>query len=98
MSGGSHDYICFKIEEELNGQMEDIELNDLIKDIAKLAYDLEWYHSGDTCQKNYTESVIRFKQKWFRSNREERLKQYIDDALKKLKDELYRLIGETTQT
>ena len=30
MSGGSRDYICYKIENELCGQMYDDELNDLM--------------------------------------------------------------------
>ena len=48
MSGGSHNYICYRIEEDLVGQMEDKELDDLMRDIAELAHDLEWYHSCDT--------------------------------------------------
>lgn len=34
MSGGSHNYVCYRIEEDLYGQMYDEELNDLVKDIA----------------------------------------------------------------
>ena len=40
MSGGSHNYICWKIEEELVGRMHDAELDDLMNDIAELAHDL----------------------------------------------------------
>lgn len=95
MSGGSNNYICYRIEEDLGGQMEDAELNDLINDIAELAHDLEWYESGDTSEANYRKSVFNFKQKWFKSNREERLRGYIDDAIEKLKTDLYSLIGVT---
>lgn len=93
MSGGSHDYICYKIENELVGQMHDKELDDLMQDIAELAHDVEWYDSGDTCKETYLESVAKFKQKWFKGNREERLKGYIDESMNSLKDELYNLIG-----
>lgn len=47
MSGGSHNYVCYNIENDLCGQMHDRELDDLMKDIAELAHDLEWYDSGD---------------------------------------------------
>ena len=47
MSGGSHNYIYYQIEENLCGQMKDAELNDLMDDIVKLAHDLEWADSCD---------------------------------------------------
>lgn len=93
MSGGSHGYIYCKIEDELCGQMEDRELDDLIQDIADLAHDLEWYHSSDTCREDYLESVAKFKEKWFKSSREERLKSYIDEALDSMRAELFSLVG-----
>lgn len=93
MSGGSCNYICFKIEEELCGRMKDAELNDLMKDIADLAHALEWYLSADTSESTYREKVQEFKEKWFESNREERLKGYIDESLDKLRKEMYDLIG-----
>ena len=76
MSGGSHNYIYYKIEEELVGQMEDEELDDLMQDIANLAHDLEWYHSADTGREDYLKSVREFKAKWFRQSRTDRLKEY----------------------
>lgn len=66
MSGGSHDYICYAIERELCGQMEDAELNDLMNDIVELSHDLEWYHSADISKENYQESVAKFKKNGFR--------------------------------
>lgn len=93
MSGGSHNYICYNIEEELCNQMKDAELNDLIKDIKDLAHDLDWCDSGDITKERYFESVRKFKQKWFHGNREERLKGFIDDAINDVKRHLYTLIG-----
>ena len=93
MSGGSHDYICYRINDELCGRMEDKELNDLINDISILAHDLEWYHSGDIGRESYIKSINAFKKKWFKANRDERLRSYVDEAVAALKEEFYALIG-----
>lgn len=93
MSGGSHNYIYCRIEDDLVGQMEDRELNDLMKDIATLAHDLEWYHSADTSRDDYRESVRKFKDKWFKQRREERLKKYIEESIQEIKEELLNMIG-----
>ena len=96
MSGGSHNYIYCQIENELCGQMEDLELDDLIKDIANLAHDLEWYHSADISKDSYLKCVSKFKMKWFASDRSQRLKSYIDASLKDLEKSLYSLSGVQT--
>lgn len=93
MSGGSHGYIYSQIQNELCGQMYDIELNDLMNDIAKLAHDLEWYDSSDISEESYKKTVAEFKRKWFGAEREDRLKVYIDDAIEKLRLDMYLLIG-----
>ncbi len=93
MSGGSHNYICFRIEEDLVGKMHDRELNDLMADVARLAHAVEWMDSGDTCEETYRKEVSAFKEKWFADSRDERLKSYVDDAITKLKTELYDMIG-----
>ncbi|MBR6968516.1 MAG: hypothetical protein IKH78_08280 [Ruminococcus sp.] len=93
MSGGSKNYICYKIEAELCGQMHDDEINDLMEDIKKLAHDLEWWISSDISKERYFETVKEFKKKWFESTRDERLKDYVDRKTKELRDDLYILIG-----
>ena len=93
MSGGSHNYIFGRIEDELVGQMHDRELDDLMQDVANLAHDLEWADSGDTSTEDYRESVRAFKEKWFESSREERLLGYIDSAVNRLRTELREMIG-----
>ena len=93
MSGGSHNYIYCRIEEDLVGQMEDRELDDLMKDIVTLAHDLEWYHSADTSHDDYRESVRKFKDKWFKQSREKRLKKYIEESIQEIKEELLNMIG-----
>ena len=93
MSGGSHEYVCFEIENELCEKMHDAELNDLMNDIVKIAHDLEWYDSGDYSEDTYRKAVSEFKKKWFETSRKERLKRYIDESLEKQRKELYSLIG-----
>lgn len=94
MSGGSHNYVYYQIEENLCGQMKDAELNDLMKDVAKLAHDLEWADSCDISEETYFKTVNKFKAKWFGSVREDRLKKYIDKAIERAKKELYTLVGD----
>lgn len=93
MSGGSHDYICWKIEQELVGKMRDVELDDLMQDIADLAHSLEWADSGDTSEESYKQDVKAFKNKWFKGERNERLKGYVDARIDALRSELIDLIG-----
>ena len=93
MSGGSHDYLYSRIEEEYCGAMHDIELNDLMTDIVNLLHDLEWYDSGDYGEDTYREAVNGFKQKWFGTSREDRLKRYIDMEVSSVRKELYELIS-----
>ena len=94
MSGGSCDYVCYKIEDQLVGRMEDAELDDLMKDIVTLAHDLEWYLSNDTREETYRASVKRFKDKWFKGERETRLKGYIDERIEETRQDLLKMVGE----
>lgn len=93
MSGGSYNYVCFRLEEECVNRMYDIEMNDMIKDLCKLLHDLEWWQSSDCCEDTYRKTVKDFKLKWFNGKREERLKDYIDENIKICKEQLYELIG-----
>ena len=96
MSGGSRNYICYKIENELCGQMYDDELNDLMEDIQKLAHDVEWLDSSDIGEDDYMKTVAEFKQKWFKGDRQTRLKSYIDRQIEDIRKKMYALIGEDT--
>lgn len=94
MSGGSYDYIYAKLIEECGGAMYDAEMNDMIKDLADVLHDLEWWQSGDCREDKYRATLAKFKAKWFKGNRKERLKGYIDDQIGIVRHELYELIGE----
>ena len=90
MSGGSFDYMYYRVEDTYSGRMEDIELNKMIVDLCEVLHDLEWWQSGDTGEEDYRESVQKFKKKWFGKTQKERLTNAIEqetkDFEKRLKD------------
>lgn len=92
MSGGSMNYICYQVEEQAD-YMGDRELIELVKDVAKLMHDREWYLSADYGEDDWKESARLFKQKWFGSSREERLKPMIEEIFSNARKECMELIG-----
>lgn len=94
MSGGSYDYVCYKLSNECVGRMHDTEMNDLIRDLSGVLHDLEWWQSGDYSEDQYRETVSEFKKKWFKGDRSTRLKGYIDYQIDTVRRQLYSLIGE----
>lgn len=94
MSGGSYDYMYERIEEYYVGNMKDVELNDLMKDLVELLHDLEWADSCDYSEEDYFETVKKFKEKWLKKSQSQRFKKYIDKEIEKTKDKLYKMIGE----
>ena len=96
MSGGSYNYIYRQLESECEGWMYDSEMNMLIKDLCKVLHDLEWWQSGDYSEESYRKSVAEFKAKWFKGDRKQIAKEYIDSQVKIIQGELYNLfeIGE----
>lgn len=92
-SGGSYNYEYLNVENEYVGAMYDLELDELIKDLVPVLKSLEWWQSCDTSEEDYREDVTKFKNKWFKATREDRLKDYIDKKVNKTKKELYQLIG-----
>lgn len=69
MSGGSHNYMYSRVEEEYADRMFDSQLNTMIKDLAGLLHDLEWWQSGDYSEETYRESVNKFKKKWLKQTK-----------------------------
>ena len=96
MSGGSMNYACYTIEEQAR-YLEDRELIDIAKDMAKLFHDAEWWHSSDIDEKDYRETVKWFKDKWLRNgNVDERLRGYINQIFDDAKQECKLLVtGES---
>ena len=76
MSGGSLGYFYNDLESHI-GDFGDKELDELVKDLAKLFHDREWYLSSDTGEGAWNESRDRFKEKWFTAyGRQERIEKY----------------------
>lgn len=89
MSGGSLDYFYSRLEEHI-GDFKDKELDELVKDLAQLFHDREWYLSGDTGEGNWNEARDNFKQKWFSEGaRAERIEKYLEE----IKQELLHSFG-----
>ena len=79
MSGGSLNYFYSYLQEHI-GDFHDKELDDLVKDLADLFHDREWYLSSDTCEGDWLESRDNFKKKWFTPHgRQERIEKYLDE-------------------
>lgn len=79
MSGGSLNYFYCDMESHI-GDFEDRELDDLVRDLAQLFHDREWYLSSDTGRGSWNESRDAFKKKWFTEHgRQERIEKYLAD-------------------
>lgn len=91
MSGGYLDYICYKLE-DITDRIDDKEIKELIKDLADLLHDYEWWQSGDYGSESYDKKLKKFKAKWFGDNRNERLKDYLSTALDEVKAEINKLL------
>lgn len=84
MSGGRLDYFYSNLEEHA-GDFEDAELDDLVRDLANLFYEREWFLSGDTNEGRWSEARDAFKAKWFTQHgRQERIEKYLDDMREKV--------------
>lgn len=92
MSGGSHGYLYAQIKETYIGDMQDPELDDMMKDLTDLLKALEWWQSGDTSEESYRKAARKFKDKWFRASRTARLVSIVIDSCDELKEELLKMI------
>lgn len=92
MSGGSMDYVCYKIA-EYAPDLCDKELTELAKDFAEVYRAAEWWHSADTDETEYRRVVANFKEKWFGGNRDERLKGYVAEIVGKAIQDCFALSG-----
>ena len=67
---------------------DDLELNEMLKDLVKVLHDVEWWQSGDISEESYRETVTKFKKKWFKRDKTQ-VKNVIDSVFEKEKQELY---------
>ena len=95
MSGGSYGYIYSRLIEECDGAMYDAEMNAMIKDLAEVLHDLEWWRSGDSSEEQYRTTLARFKTMWFTGDRSDRLKGYIGGDWRMMNRDVFRDAGKT---
>lgn len=95
MSGGSMDYICYRVSDAA-GMCEDVELAELLRDAADVLHDEEWWMSGDCSEDEYRKSLDEFKAKWFKGDRENRLKGYVDKEIARCRKRCYSILGSMT--
>ena len=93
MSGGYHNYECYRVEEEYVGKMHDPEMDQMMKQLVNVLHDLEWWASGDIVEEEYRQSVRDFKFRWFTPLREQGLCRIIEEKCDALKKELFQTIG-----
>lgn len=98
MSGGSYNYIYSTLLSECDGCMYDAEMNDMIRDLAEVLHDLEWWQSDDSSEDQYRQTLAKFKEKWFKTDRCDRLKGYIDEQIGIVRRQLYEMIGEPAES
>ena len=80
----------FGWSEKFSNVFEDREISELVWDVLDLIHDYDWYASGDTCEETYLKRKAAFKKKWLSGNRDVRVRQIVDDALREAKEELYK--------
>lgn len=86
MSGGSLNYFYSQLEEHA-GDFGDKELDELVKDLAGLFHDREWYLSADTGVGDWRKARDTFKAKWFTEHgRQERIEAYLAALAKEVRD------------
>lgn len=99
MSGGhfNHNYSYMTMQSDIFGYgdkytnaFEDVEISELVWDVFNLIHDFDWYASRDTCEETWLKKKAEFKKKWFQSERKDRIKRIVDNALKNTKEELYK--------
>lgn len=92
MSGGSLNYFYSDLEYHAE-DFNDKELNELVKDLAELFHDREWFLSADTGEGEWNEARDAFKKKWFGPDsqklRMERISRYLDE----IRDDLMKQFG-----
>jgi len=91
MSGGHYNYLCYTIEDTYEGELENVLLEEMLKDICKLLKSLEWYKSGDTSQESYHQDVNNFINKWIKTDEATYIKAK-SDVIDKLKDFISNLV------
>ena len=99
MSGGHFNYKDSSLKNEIfdyvnkpSDVFEDMEISHLVWDVLELIHDYDWYVSGDTGPGDYHAAKEKFKEKWFKTDRSERLTKIIDEKLDDVREELKAML------
>ena len=92
MSGGSLNYFYSDLEYHAE-DFNDKELNELVKDLATLFHDREWFLSADTGEGEWNEARDAFKKKWFGSDSQKLRMERIDRYLDEIREDLMKQFG-----
>lgn len=85
MSGGSLDYFFCSLQDHV-GDFGDKELDELVKDLAELFHDREWFLSGDTGSGAWNKARDDFKKKWFSEiGRTDRIEKYLAEFTEEIR-------------
>ena len=88
MSGGSLNYFYCQLQDHEH-DLGDKELDELVKDLAGLFHEREWFLSGDTGEGSWNEERDNFKKKWFtKEGRMKRIDRYLADTVEEIKKSL----------
>lgn len=93
MSGGSFDYMYWRIQEMYGNRLEDKELNELLDDFCEILRELEWWQSCDTGEEDYRKAVKQFKKKWL-SGYDKKTNGRIDRFKKNLKKSIEEQLSQ----
>ncbi len=92
MSGGSLNYFYSDLEYHAE-DFNDIELNELVKDLATLFHDREWFLSSDTGEGEWNEARDAFKKKWFGPDIQKLRMELIAKYLDEIRENLMKQFG-----
>lgn len=95
MSGGSMDYVCYRVEDAAS-MTGDVEFSEMLRDAAKVLHAEEWWRSCDSSEEEYLKELAEFKAKWFKGERSERLREYVDKEIERCRKHCYSIIGPVT--
>lgn len=110
MSGGHFDYKDSTLKAEIFGwgidsveqaikqnPLQDKEFSAMVYEMLDILHDFDWYMSGDSSKERYLESLQAFKNKWLKTNSEERIRYIIDNEINSMKQDLYTTFHITTK-
>ena len=92
MSGGSLNYLYGEVERAADS-IVDPELNKLVRDMAELLHDFEWFLDGDISEGAYNKTVLEFKEKWLKRPDTIQTREMVAAELDNTTKTIYKMLG-----